>query len=189
MELVLKLTPRGKTSRAFGFAVVAWFHLLRASESRESTHGKSQSPTRRIIQFLNHRGNRDESTKSKRAYRNPGVEFVDNPYGYRTRNFRRDGRLWEGCLERAGRLDLHRAKPSAMNRTFARVFQIYVFAYAFFFASRPLDDADFWWHLKTGQYIVDNGIIPTTDFFSFTNYGKAWVAHEWLSEVDRKSVV
>ena len=70
-----------------------------------------------------------------------------------------------------------------MNRTFVKVFQIYVFAYAFFFASRPLDDGDFWWHLKTGQYIVDNGVIPRSDFFSFTNYGKPWVAHEWLSEV------
>src|SRR5688572_8247725 len=69
-----------------------------------------------------------------------------------------------------------------MDRTFAKVFQIYVFAYAFLFASRPLDDGDFWWHLKTGQYIVDQGIIPRTDHFSFTNYGKPWVAHEWLSE-------
>ena len=70
-----------------------------------------------------------------------------------------------------------------MNRTFAKVFTIYVFAYAFFFASRPIDDGDFWWHLKTGQYIVDHGVIPRTDFFSFTAYGKPWVAHEWLSEV------
>ena len=70
-----------------------------------------------------------------------------------------------------------------MNRTFVKVFQIYIFAFAFFFASRPLDDADFWWHLKTGQYIIDNGTIPRSDFFSFTNYGKPWVAHEWLSEV------
>src|SRR5687767_374756 len=70
-----------------------------------------------------------------------------------------------------------------MNRTFVKVFQIYVFAFAFFFASRPLDDGDFWWHLKTGEYIVHQGAIPKSDFFSFTNYGKPWVAHEWLSEV------
>src|SRR5262249_12634826 len=61
-------------------------------------------------------------------------------------------------------------------------FSIYVFAYAFFFAARPLSDADFWWHLKTGEYIINTHSIPRTDFFSFTNYGKAWVAHEWLSE-------
>lgn len=70
-----------------------------------------------------------------------------------------------------------------MNRTFAKVFQIYLCAFAFFLASRPLDDGDFWWHLKTGEYIVQQGIVPRTDFFSFTSYGKPWVAHEWLSEV------
>jgi hypothetical protein len=70
-----------------------------------------------------------------------------------------------------------------MNQSAARVFSIYVFAYAILFASRPLSDADFWWHLKTGEFIFKTGSIPRTDFFSFTNYGKPWVAHEWLSEV------
>ena len=70
-----------------------------------------------------------------------------------------------------------------MNKTLTRIFAIYVFIYAVLFASRPLSDGDFWWHLKTGEYIVNNRVIPRTDFFSFTNYGKAWVAHEWLSEV------
>jgi hypothetical protein len=58
-----------------------------------------------------------------------------------------------------------------------------MFAFSFLFASRPLSDGDFWWHLKTGQYIVQNHVIPTVDFYSFTNFGKPWVAHEWLSEV------
>ena len=69
-----------------------------------------------------------------------------------------------------------------LDRTLRTFFSVYVFAYAFFFAARPLSDADFWWHLKTGEYIIHTHSIPTTDFFSFTNYGKAWVAHEWLSE-------
>ena len=68
------------------------------------------------------------------------------------------------------------------DRTLRTFFSVYVFAYAFFFAARPLSDADFWWHLKTGEFIVTTHSIPRTDFFSFTNYGKAWVAHEWLSE-------
>lgn len=59
---------------------------------------------------------------------------------------------------------------------------MYVFAYAFFFAARPLSDGDFWWHLKTGEYILNTRSIPKTDLFSFTNYGRPWVAHEWLSE-------
>ena len=70
-----------------------------------------------------------------------------------------------------------------MNKTLRRTFEVYVFAFAFLFASRPLSDPDFWWHLKTGEYIVRNFSIPRIDFYSFTTPGKHWVAHEWLSEV------
>jgi hypothetical protein len=70
-----------------------------------------------------------------------------------------------------------------MNKTLRTIFEVYVFAYAFFFATRTLNDGDFWWHLKTGEYIINTHSIPKTDFFSFTNHGRPWVAHEWLSEV------
>lgn len=70
-----------------------------------------------------------------------------------------------------------------MNTTLRRTFEVYVFVFAFLFASRPLSDGDFWWHLKTGEYIVKNHSIPRIDFYSFTVPGKHWVAHEWLSEV------
>nr|AUN36028.1 hypothetical protein [uncultured bacterium] len=70
-----------------------------------------------------------------------------------------------------------------MDTTLKRIFEVYVFVFAFLFASRPLSDGDFWWHLKTGEYIVRNFSIPRTDFYSFTVPGKPWVAHEWLSEV------
>src|SRR6185295_1133172 len=70
-----------------------------------------------------------------------------------------------------------------MNRSLKRIFEVYVFAFAFFFASRPLSDGDFWFHLKTGEYIVKTGLIPRTDLFSFTNYGIPWIAHGWLSGV------
>jgi hypothetical protein len=43
-------------------------------------------------------------------------------------------------------------------------------------------DPDMWWHLRTGQFIVLEG-IPRHDPFSFTMAGTAWIAHEWLSEV------
>src|SRR6185295_19184539 len=70
-----------------------------------------------------------------------------------------------------------------MDTTLKRIFEVYVFVFAFLFASRPLSDGDFWWHLKTGEYIVRNFSIPRLDFYSFTVRGKPWVAHEWLSEV------
>jgi hypothetical protein len=44
-------------------------------------------------------------------------------------------------------------------------------------------DPDLWWHLRTGQWILDTGHIPRVDPFSFTREGTAWISHEWLSEV------
>jgi hypothetical protein len=48
--------------------------------------------------------------------------------------------------------------------------------------ARNAVDPDLWWHLRTGQWIMDTGHVPHTDPFSFTRAGHAWVAHEWLSE-------
>jgi hypothetical protein len=44
-------------------------------------------------------------------------------------------------------------------------------------------DPDYFWHLRTGDIIVQDLSVPTTDPFSFTKEGSHWVAHEWLSEV------
>jgi hypothetical protein len=49
--------------------------------------------------------------------------------------------------------------------------------------ARPALDSDLWWHLRTGQLIVETGHVPHTDPFSFTRSGQPWIAHEWLSEV------
>jgi len=50
-------------------------------------------------------------------------------------------------------------------------------------AARPITDPDFWWHLRTGQYILETRSIPHTDIFSTVKFGSEWVTHEWLSEV------
>src|SRR5260221_981445 len=49
--------------------------------------------------------------------------------------------------------------------------------------ARPATDPDLWWHLRTGQWIVETGRVPHSDPFSFTRAGHAWVSHEWLAEV------
>jgi hypothetical protein len=49
--------------------------------------------------------------------------------------------------------------------------------------ARSATDPDLWWHLRTGQWIVETGHVPHSDPFSFTRAGHAWVSHEWLSEV------
>ena len=49
--------------------------------------------------------------------------------------------------------------------------------------ARNAVDPDLWWHLRTGQRILEAGHIPHTDPFSLTRVGQPWVAHEWLSEI------
>lgn len=46
-----------------------------------------------------------------------------------------------------------------------------------------LTDPDYFWHLKTGEYILTHGELPRGDIFSFTKLGQPWILHEWLFEV------
>ncbi len=69
--------------------------------------------------------------------------------------------------------------------TFRRIFPAALFLMIFALAVRQsaVIDPDLWWHLQTGQHIVESGSIPRTDIFSYTKAGSEWVTHEWLSEV------
>jgi hypothetical protein len=51
------------------------------------------------------------------------------------------------------------------------------------FGQSIFNDGDTSWHLAAGRLIVDTKSIPHTDPFSFTYFGHAWTAHEWLAEV------
>jgi hypothetical protein len=46
-----------------------------------------------------------------------------------------------------------------------------------------LGDCDTGWHIRTGEWIIANGWVPTRDVFSFTKPGASWFAWEWLSDV------
>ena len=46
-----------------------------------------------------------------------------------------------------------------------------------------VNDFDTWFHLKTGEYILQHHTVPTHDVFSYTAQGGTWITHEWLSEV------
>ncbi|MDX2149305.1 MAG: hypothetical protein SFV54_01115 [Bryobacteraceae bacterium] len=44
-------------------------------------------------------------------------------------------------------------------------------------------DGDAGWHIRVGEYVLDNGKVPSADLFSFTRPGEVWYAWEWLSDV------
>jgi hypothetical protein len=48
---------------------------------------------------------------------------------------------------------------------------------------KPVQDLDIWWHLRTGQWIVEHATVPATDPFSSFGRDRPWVAYSWLFEV------
>ena len=50
-------------------------------------------------------------------------------------------------------------------------------------AARGVTDPDVWWHLRSGQLIVQTHTVFHTDPYSFTRFGQPWIDHEWLSQV------
>jgi hypothetical protein len=46
-----------------------------------------------------------------------------------------------------------------------------------------LSDCDTGWHIRTGEWIVSNHLVPTHDVFSFSKPDGVWFAWEWLSDV------
>jgi hypothetical protein len=51
-------------------------------------------------------------------------------------------------------------------------------------ASRsPVLDADVWWHLKVGDWIVGHGAFPQFGIFSRTAATRPWMAYSWGYEV------
>ncbi|MGE5567870.1 MAG: hypothetical protein ACM3S5_02430 [Rhodospirillales bacterium] len=49
--------------------------------------------------------------------------------------------------------------------------------------STLLADGDTGWHIRTGEYILDNRRLPEADLFSFSRAGERWYAWEWLADV------
>lgn len=58
-----------------------------------------------------------------------------------------------------------------------------VYSIPAFQAMLPVEDADLWWHLRTGLWIVEHGHVPMEDPFSAYGMGKTWIAYSWLFEV------
>ncbi len=64
---------------------------------------------------------------------------------------------------------------------YSLIFTFFILALSFLIF--PLTDLDMWMHLVTGKYIVENLKIPTSDFYSYTAFGRPWIDHEWLGQI------
>ncbi len=43
----------------------------------------------------------------------------------------------------------------------------------------PLYDTDFWWHLKTGDWILQERTVPQVDLYTFTEENTPWIDLHW----------
>jgi len=64
-----------------------------------------------------------------------------------------------------------------------RLFVVILVVGFFTMAARGVTDPDVWWHLRTGQLIIQAHKVFHSDPYSFTRLGQPWVDHEWLSQV------
>src|SRR5690242_19956194 len=53
--------------------------------------------------------------------------------------------------------------------------------YAVWFAVhyRAVYDADIWWHLRAGDWVLNHHSVPQTDWLSTSSQGKPWVLYSW----------
>lgn len=67
--------------------------------------------------------------------------------------------------------------------SFRRLVALLSFLAIFAMAARVSVDTDTWWHLRAGQWIIENRAIPRVDYFSYTRAGQTWLYPGWLVEV------
>lgn len=53
----------------------------------------------------------------------------------------------------------------------------------FFIKNILLADPDIWWHMRTGEWIVQHHAIPHVDPFSASTLGRPWVDYCWLFDL------
>jgi hypothetical protein len=59
----------------------------------------------------------------------------------------------------------------------------------FFIKNVLLSDPDIWWHVRTGQWIVQNLAVPHADPFSSATLGRPWVDYCWIFDLGSYWVV
>jgi hypothetical protein len=45
---------------------------------------------------------------------------------------------------------------------------------------RAVYDPDIWWHMRAGEWILQNDTVPRTDWLSTAAQGKPWVLYSWV---------
>ena len=71
--------------------------------------------------------------------------------------------------------------PSSKENPYVNyaLYVLFFILLVFFTITKMGGEDDFYWHLESGKYIVENKTIPTTDTFGYVTYGQHWIPFEW----------
>ena len=73
--------------------------------------------------------------------------------------------------------------PGTTRYVADRTLHLLLMAVAFLLGCQELFDADVWWHVRSGQWILEEGRVPALDPFTFASADRAWVDLHWLFQV------
>src|SRR5689334_15797524 len=81
----------------------------------------------------------------------------------------------------------HGAAESPDSRRFLleKALVVATILYAVWFAVhyRAVYDPDIWWHLRAGEWVLNNHAVPQTDWLSNSAAGKPWLLYSWGFDV------
>src|SRR5437870_4468909 len=73
--------------------------------------------------------------------------------------------------------------PSRFGISFPLLLGLLVYAKVVLSGGAVIHDADPYWHIATGRWILAHGAVPYHDVFSFSMPGAPWIPIEWLASV------
>lgn len=71
---------------------------------------------------------------------------------------------------------------SVESRLFIPILFLF-YVYVAIVSMPPIWDTDIWWHLRVGEWIIQNHSFPKFDMFSSIHPGREWRTFNWLFEV------
>jgi hypothetical protein len=73
--------------------------------------------------------------------------------------------------------------PSRVARFTDAILPLLLAGVAFILGCQELFDADVWWHLRSGRWILEHGRVPDLDPFTFASADRPWIDLQWLFQV------
>lgn len=70
-------------------------------------------------------------------------------------------------------------EPSTQPSRAAYLFLSLLLIWAFLVSCFPMRNMDIWWHLRTGQLILERGTVPYFDWFTFVDFDRPWIDLHW----------